>query len=364
MTAASPDLVQELRRRGVSDVDDSTLARALYSSDASLYRVVPRVVVRPRYDRRDHRRPRRVAHPRRARHDARRRHVDRRQRRGPRHRRRHGQAPGQRAVDRPRGADRGRAAGHRAREPAAGRGAVRAPLRARPLDAPALHHRRDDRQQRLRLAGARLRPDGRQRRGPHGRLRHRRGLGRQRDDDRDGPPDRDGRAPPRPHQDELRPVHPAGQRLLAGAPAPRAASAGPLLRGLRGDARRRPGGDRAAGRDAGHAAARAAGLPVDGGGRRRRPRAALRRCRAAHRVRGPRRPDRRPGQGQGVGRARAAARVPGGCSSRWRARTRSRWRRRSSLPSSALGHRTVDSVSSRRPSGGSARTAPAWPPAA
>ena len=48
MTVTSPDLVQELRRRGVSDVDDSTLARALYSSDASLYRVVPRVVVRPR----------------------------------------------------------------------------------------------------------------------------------------------------------------------------------------------------------------------------------------------------------------------------------------------------------------------------
>jgi FAD/FMN-containing dehydrogenase/Fe-S oxidoreductase len=45
---ATPDLVAELRRRGVADVDDSTLARALYSSDASLYRVVPRVVVRPR----------------------------------------------------------------------------------------------------------------------------------------------------------------------------------------------------------------------------------------------------------------------------------------------------------------------------
>ena len=48
MTATSPDLVQELRRRGVSDVDDSTLTRALYSSDASLYRVVPQVVARPR----------------------------------------------------------------------------------------------------------------------------------------------------------------------------------------------------------------------------------------------------------------------------------------------------------------------------
>jgi len=33
---------------GIRDVDDSTLTRALYSSDASLYRVPPRVVVRPR----------------------------------------------------------------------------------------------------------------------------------------------------------------------------------------------------------------------------------------------------------------------------------------------------------------------------
>ena len=43
------DLVAELRRAGLTDVDDSPLARALYSSDASLYRVVPRVVVRPRH---------------------------------------------------------------------------------------------------------------------------------------------------------------------------------------------------------------------------------------------------------------------------------------------------------------------------
>ena len=45
---AATDLVAELRRRGVSDVDDSTLTRALYSSDASLYRVVPQAVARPR----------------------------------------------------------------------------------------------------------------------------------------------------------------------------------------------------------------------------------------------------------------------------------------------------------------------------
>lgn len=42
------DLLAELHRRGVADADDSVLTRALYSSDASLYRVVPQVVARPR----------------------------------------------------------------------------------------------------------------------------------------------------------------------------------------------------------------------------------------------------------------------------------------------------------------------------
>ena len=36
-------------RAGIAEVDDSGLARALYSSDASLYRVLPRAVVRPRH---------------------------------------------------------------------------------------------------------------------------------------------------------------------------------------------------------------------------------------------------------------------------------------------------------------------------
>jgi len=49
VTQTPSDLVASLRSRGVSDVDDSTLTRALYSSDASLYRVVPQVVVRPRH---------------------------------------------------------------------------------------------------------------------------------------------------------------------------------------------------------------------------------------------------------------------------------------------------------------------------
>jgi FAD/FMN-containing dehydrogenase/Fe-S oxidoreductase len=50
--ARSPEVTElalQLRRRGVADVLDATpLARALYSSDASLYRVVPQAVARPR----------------------------------------------------------------------------------------------------------------------------------------------------------------------------------------------------------------------------------------------------------------------------------------------------------------------------
>ncbi|SEL88500.1 FAD/FMN-containing dehydrogenase [Blastococcus sp. DSM 46786] len=42
-------VVAALRRTGIGDVDDSGLARALYSSDASLYRVLPQAVVRPRH---------------------------------------------------------------------------------------------------------------------------------------------------------------------------------------------------------------------------------------------------------------------------------------------------------------------------
>lgn len=43
------DLAAELRSRGISGVDGSTLAKAMYAGDASLYRVVPEVVVRPRH---------------------------------------------------------------------------------------------------------------------------------------------------------------------------------------------------------------------------------------------------------------------------------------------------------------------------
>ncbi len=47
--SGAADLVAALRSRGVSDVDDSALTRSLYAADASLYRVVPQVVVRPRH---------------------------------------------------------------------------------------------------------------------------------------------------------------------------------------------------------------------------------------------------------------------------------------------------------------------------
>jgi len=43
-----PGLLDALRRAGVADVSASTLDRAMYSTDASLYRVVPQAVVRPR----------------------------------------------------------------------------------------------------------------------------------------------------------------------------------------------------------------------------------------------------------------------------------------------------------------------------
>ena len=47
-TQDTAEVTAALRRAGIGDVDDSGLARALYSSDGSLYRVLPRAVVRPR----------------------------------------------------------------------------------------------------------------------------------------------------------------------------------------------------------------------------------------------------------------------------------------------------------------------------
>lgn len=45
----SPELTGALRRAGVADVDDTTRRRAEYSTDASLYRVLPQVVAFPRH---------------------------------------------------------------------------------------------------------------------------------------------------------------------------------------------------------------------------------------------------------------------------------------------------------------------------
>jgi FAD/FMN-containing dehydrogenase/Fe-S oxidoreductase len=45
----SGEVLHELRRAGVADVDASTLTRALYASDASLYRIEPLAVVQPRH---------------------------------------------------------------------------------------------------------------------------------------------------------------------------------------------------------------------------------------------------------------------------------------------------------------------------
>ena len=176
VTAGSADLVAELRKRGVTDVDDSALTRALYSSDASLYRVVPQVVVRPR---------------------ARRRAATRSSTsRGPPACRSPCAAPARRSPATPSApASSSTPLKHLNRvlsvDPEArtavvqpgvvhadlqrAAGAARAAVRAGPVDAHPLHDRRDDRQQRLRLAGARLRPDRRQRRraatSPGGRAR-------------------------------------------------------------------------------------------------------------------------------------------------------------------------------------------------
>ncbi|WP_110180367.1 FAD-binding and (Fe-S)-binding domain-containing protein [Nocardioides solisilvae] len=43
------DVLQALQRAGVTDVSDADVTRAAYSTDASLYRVVPQVVARPRH---------------------------------------------------------------------------------------------------------------------------------------------------------------------------------------------------------------------------------------------------------------------------------------------------------------------------
>lgn len=48
IVAHNNELAEALTRAGIGDVDDSTLTRIMYATDASLYRIVPQVVVSPR----------------------------------------------------------------------------------------------------------------------------------------------------------------------------------------------------------------------------------------------------------------------------------------------------------------------------
>ena len=212
MTAASADLVAELRKRGVTDADDSVLTRAMYSSDASLYRVVPQVVVRPRAaDELDA-------------------ILDVAQATGvPITMRGAGTSIAGNAVgpgivvDTVKHLSRVVSIDPEARTAVVQPGVVHANLQRAaaphglrfgpdPSYAHPLHDRRDDRQQRLRVACARLRPDRRQR-GCAGR---RLGAGRHR---RRGAARRRGGPAPRARAHRVRPVRPSGERLLARAPA-------------------------------------------------------------------------------------------------------------------------------------------------
>ena len=87
MTSTADAAPTRCARAGIADVDDSGLARALYSSDASLYRVLPRAVVRPRHVDEIAGHARGLPLPRRAADRAGRGHLDRGQRRRPGRRR-------------------------------------------------------------------------------------------------------------------------------------------------------------------------------------------------------------------------------------------------------------------------------------
>ena len=310
----SSQLAAELRKVGLTEVDDSTRRRAEYSTDASLYRVVPQVVAFPRA----------VDEVVAALDVCRRLGV-------PLTARGAGTSIAGNAVgtglvldfsrhlnrvldDRPGGADRRDRARHRAGRPAAGGAAARAAVRPRPVDPQPLHARRHDRQQRLRLAGPGLRPDVGQRRRARRAHRHRRAAARCPVRRRTSPTltalqDVVG-AQPRDDPHRVRPLRPAGLRLLAGAPAARARL------------RRRPG----ARRHRGHARGRAR-APRSGWSVRRRPRCwsrsatptwrrpptPYRRCLPyrADRDRGPGRADRRRRRRDAAGR-RAVPALPRG----------------------------------------------------
>ena len=224
----SPDLAAALRGAGLAEVDDSPRRRAEYSSDASNYRVLPCVVAFPRH----------ADEAAAALDVARRAGVPLTSRGGGTSIAGNSVGPGI-VLDFSRHMNRVLAVDPEARtaavEPGAildahhrGRGRSRAAVRPGSLYALAGDDRRLDRQQLLRLAGAEVRAHGRQR-GEPGPADRRAGSG-----SRPGgwsatgwPPrpwpgaalDALVRGPPRPDPDRVRPVHPAGLRLLPGAPA-------------------------------------------------------------------------------------------------------------------------------------------------
>ncbi len=154
---------------------------------------------------------------------------------------------------RPRRTHRRGRARHGPRRPSEGGAAARPALRSRPVDAPALHHRRHDRQQRVRQPRAGLRPDVRQRPGaptcsPRARSSYRRrrhGCAAARTVptlcsttcDGRGPPSRDG-------THGVRPVRTTGQRVrrrstcCPSGSTSRSSSSGPRARSR--SSRRRP----------------------------------------------------------------------------------------------------------------------------
>ena len=230
------EVAAALRKAGLTEIDTAARRRAEYSSDASNYRVVPQVVAFPRSADEIVAALAVCRRARRARHRARRGHLDRRQR-----------AVGTGVVldtsrhlnrvlsRRPGGADRGRRAGRRARRDHQGRRAARAAVRPRPVHphraarsaamignnacgsralALRAHRRQRGRARRADRHGLRFtaparlrraRPPARRRTGGRRDARCRRRSRRSRQPGRD------------PHR--VRPVHPAGVRLLARAPA-------------------------------------------------------------------------------------------------------------------------------------------------
>ncbi len=232
------EVASALRRAGLADVSHSALRRALYSSDASLYRVVPAVVACPRDAAEVAAALTACAQlgvPVTSRGAG---HVDRgqcdRDRGGPRF----PAAPEPDHQPGPRRGHRHRPARRRAGRAAAGRRPARPALRPGPVHPRSLHHRRHDREQLLRLTVTAVRPDSRERAGAGrpDRYRHAAAPGRRRPQRAAGgrgraswhprsaagraARDRGGRAEHDP--DRVRPLRPPGFRLRPGAPASRA----------------------------------------------------------------------------------------------------------------------------------------------